>query len=416
MSAVPPFRDSEFSGSIEVDESDHFLIQYIHRHPAPGRDGRGVGRLGVRHPHMITSYVTALERLFAVATMAPFPWMAARTGPSGKTIVQVTDLRYPFTAIDEDGVPYIGLHCRSDDPLLPSAIQHAEMDAVHEAAHVFCFSSRPPHGFVERKWRWFNEATAVFMEGHVFPGNLDSIRFALDWTDHPEASLDNPGFEYQSGFFARYLAKRFTPAIVGRMWTESHKDEAPLEALERLLPTDAQSHAPGLCRVFGDYAHDSAFLCDFRCSAAWVDVYLRFGQRAFTHTVCVAPGDTRVFDGRLDHLACRYFRIEPSRQVDRCAITVRVDDALYRTFRCFASVAEMTLRRRVVVELTDVDELSGGLANQHTLRATMTREQLHGCESIIITIANCGTRDEEYCVPGERHDDRRHFQVEVLTN
>ena len=58
----------------------------------------------------------------------------------------------------------------------------------------------------------------------------------MDWNDRPERSLDDDRARYQADMFIRYLAKRFGPDFVDRVWTTSLRRETPLEALDRLLP------------------------------------------------------------------------------------------------------------------------------------------------------------------------------------
>ncbi len=47
------------------------------------------------------------------------------------------------------------------------------------------------------------------------------------------------------------------------------------------------------------------------------------------------------------------------------------------------------------------------------LATAFARHELQACESIILTVANCGTRANRYSSPGEPHDDGRAFRVEI---
>jgi hypothetical protein len=242
------------------------------------------------------------------------------------------------------------------------------------------------------EWLWFHKATAVFLEGLVLGGNLDTLRFALNWSDAPERSLDDEGFQYQSGFFARYLARRFGTDIIARIW-EADPDLDPLAALNSVI--DKKHRSPHqVCRIFGDYAHDSYFLWDFRSTGFEKDVYLRFGQRALTYCFIAEPGRVDTWPEQetdpvsvLNHLACRYFRIESAAEVQEIEAAVKIETA-GDGFRCFLSVAARTKRLGEPLELKEVVGESDGKGR--TRKAKLPSSAFIDAESIILTIANCG--------------------------
>ena len=143
----------------------------------------------------------------------------------------------------------------------------AAVEAVHEVTHVFNWAARPPlRSLMEGKWRWFDEATAVLMETLIYPGNLDSTRFCMNWMDLPELPVDHPGMRYEAGMFARYLSRRFGPQLISDIWTKSEPHEDPIYALHRLTSDQCPQHLRSMtpetsrCWIFGEYAHDSYFL------------------------------------------------------------------------------------------------------------------------------------------------------------
>jgi hypothetical protein len=394
--------------------SAHFTLRFLLRNPPLGTAGEGYGKMGVRGPYLVSCYAAALERLFEILIAPPFSWEKPNTR-GGKTDVFVLHIgdaglpNEPFTAMYEDKVPYICLPCRSAEPVLQNALHRAEMEAVHEATHVFCWSLRPPVRLIEEKWGWFNEATAVFMESFVFAGNPDSIRFGLEWTDAPHVPLDDPSVQYQAGFFARYIARRFGPQLIGRLWAESKSNETPLQALERLLPAKDQSKMPSCCKVFGDYAHDSFFVMDHTSLGCWNEVYLRFGSRALTEAFVLGRDQTVTRSGRLDHLACRYYRIQVSPDVTTLEVVVGVHEA---NFRAFVAVHSATLNRCSLSRELEPSAESGTATRTH-LRAVLGKGELTPPDAIVLTVANCGTRSAEYVLPDQPHDDDRPFTIEI---
>jgi hypothetical protein len=269
---------------------------------------------------------------------------------------------------------------------------------------------------VEKKWRWFNEATAVFMEGHVAPDNPDSIRFGLDWADFPDISLDHSSAQYQSGFFAGYLARRFDPGLISRMWQESGPEETPLETLNRLIPRQYRSRSKYVCRIFGEYALDSYSVWDRESPGFAHKIFLRFSSRALTEGLVLNSAGAVTTLGELNHLACRYYRIEISSRVKQVEARIQMLSGSQEGFRAFLSVVKkQMLCRDQCKELQPLSQKSTARSPnpQGILAATISSEYWRDCESIILTVANCGTRAKEYFMPNEVHDDDRNYKLEI---
>ena len=290
-------------------ESEHYAVLFGYRDPAPRHSGLGIR--GVRNPTLVSVYLEALERLYAAMTGPVFRRPNPRVDHSGKTAVYVFHIadrfasNSPFMMYDLDGIPYLGLPCRSADPTMQAAFHRAASEAVHEATHAFNWSARPYQGLREEAWHWFDEATAVFMERYLLAGNPDAIRFCLNWTDMPERPLDHRAGMYEAGMFATYLATRFGPGLISGLWTQSTRTETPLETLNRLMQIEEPAlHTidPTLCPVFAEYCLDSYFLWDHQSKGFALDVYIRFGKRALAGCAALAPGDSVIFENRVDHL------------------------------------------------------------------------------------------------------------------
>jgi hypothetical protein len=300
-----------------VSESPNYEVRYCMRDP---KEGVGNGRRGVPDLRLVVCYIDNLERLHATLSGPLFGW----SPPQDKVRVYLLDLddvpqHSPFAHINEEGKPYIVLPCRSLEPSYQMAYQRAAVEAIHEATHTFSYTARnpvpasDPEYWVSKQWYWFNEATSVYMEGLLMPTNPESIRFARNWSDSPHVSLDQFGAEaeYASGLFARYLARRFGPSIIARIWNESTPLENPFQVVNRLIPAPFRSRDPKeSCRIFRQYCIDSYFVWDHESVGFAADVWARFGNRAITESHRPLAGKSILTPRyELDHLACHYHRV-----------------------------------------------------------------------------------------------------------
>jgi hypothetical protein len=297
--------------------TEHFRLQYYLRQ-APGEDCSGTD--GVRHPNLISCYVQALERLYTTLKSPPFSWKKL---PRASIDVRLEDTMNPRAMPHSKG-SYIVLPSRYEEPNLQLVRQRAAINAVHEATHIFCFEARWPGTDPRRTaWRWMHEASAVFMEGYLYPDNPEANRFALDWVDQPHVPLDAPAPSpwrypdaYHAGWFLRYLVRRFDPSIVGRLWNESHPGELPFQALHRLLRAQEKYEGmldPGgtYSPFFNEYCFDTYHLNDFSLSGFAPDLYVRFRGRALKQWIPLAKGESRSFDrDPVANLACHYHRVD----------------------------------------------------------------------------------------------------------
>jgi hypothetical protein len=303
-------------------ESDHFIIIFGSRNAA---SGPGLGFRGVRDRRLLLIYIDALERLYSVLVQ-----FAKRRPPvvghTGKTVIYVFDssdvppfFGSPFTDVDPDGIPYIGLQARNNDPTIEAAFQRARADATHEGAHLFNFRERHPHDPYTSSWVWFDEGTAVFFERYVFAGNPDTLRYAMNWVDIPDASLDDWNFRYESGLFVRYLYYRYGIEFLSEVWMNSAKRETPWDTLQRLLAQGPQ----GTVELFREYCIESFFIWDHRGVMFMPEIYSRYGHRRIVERFEVKVGAVESRRGlALPHLACHYHQINFSENVATVAVTV----------------------------------------------------------------------------------------------
>jgi hypothetical protein len=153
------------------------------------------------------------------------------------------------------------------------------------------------------------------MEGFLMPTNPESIRFARNWSDSPHIPLDDVSAEYESGMFARYLARRFSPALIADAWNTSAPLQEPFEILDSLIAAkqpNLKSIKPrNLCPIFRDYCVHSYFVWDCGSVGFAADVYIRFGNRAVAESVRPVPGSPVVIEDKngVDHLSCHYYRV-----------------------------------------------------------------------------------------------------------
>jgi hypothetical protein len=201
------------------------------------------------------------------------------------------------------------LPCRTTLPTLRAELEYITVAAAHEAAHVFNWVERlPKNRLLFEEWRWFNEATAVFMEWATFPRFHNYLEYSLDWSDRPERPLDSFEGQYGTAMFVRYLARRWKPAFVSEVWMNATLLEKPLETIERLKGVPGQQR----CQCFASYALDAYFLTDRRSRCYAPDVDRRYRGRALQDSFDLSAGiNLPLLDGAVPHLACHYYRFYP---------------------------------------------------------------------------------------------------------
>jgi hypothetical protein len=123
--------------------SEHFVAHYAFRDGCHGLSG---SVHGVRNRNLVSVYLDNLERVFRAMSLP----LNGRRKPSSPTSVYVCSIAEfladgdPATILDKDEKAYILLPSRSQEPSLANALSRAAAEAVHEAAHVLNWVTRPP--------------------------------------------------------------------------------------------------------------------------------------------------------------------------------------------------------------------------------------------------------------------------------
>jgi hypothetical protein len=312
-----------------------FKIWYALRNPAVGC-GAGLG--GVEDDKAIQVYARALERTQAL--FAEWDWGDPVRGPDGFLPVWVfrTDrlgrgdcpLTIPLQEAKDVYRSEIALRSTLDEPRADVRAERMALDAAHEAAHTFAHryvspidtdrGARPLDDPLGEQWGWLDEATAVFVEGEIFPerDHPEARRFGLRWSHCPELSLTTPtwvGGGYFAAWFVRYLAKRFGPAVVRDVWACSAQKVGPLEALQQVLA--AQKPPETFSNVFWDYCWES-----YAAGAFAPGVVESFGQRSLTASLPLSGGAS--CPAPLSPLACRYYRVIGEATASGIPVHVRI--------------------------------------------------------------------------------------------
>ncbi len=428
-------------------ESDHFRVGFGPHNP---RSGPNLGISGHRDLRLIPMYLRGLEQLHSALMGPAFERSLPRVGPEKKTIVYIANSRLssdpefdpyhlrgiatPFMDLDDEEIPYIVLAPRTVDPSPQGDFFLAQCGAIHEATHVFNWS-RPQMGtsFSRALWRWLDEGTAVFMETWLQPGNIDWLRYALDWCDHPEAPLDHNYlvFGYSSSLFVRYLVRRLGAEFLGQLWEQAadltpplrrlslppamakkaERWESPLQTAERLLRERldaARKLAKGKKSVpldglwgrfhevnkawpnrslleeviWPDYCLDSYFLWDHNSAGFAPEVFARYGERSVTESFGLASGHEIEVTGKLDHLACRYYRFYPDGEFHRLTVTLETPNP--------PGLSEKVLLHGQIAVVTD--ERARGRVEDLQLATASSKSKPNGQRSIAVLDAPSGQK------------------------
>lgn len=328
----------------ELDQTEPagpFLLRYRFRTP---RHGAGAGARGVHSKDFIMVYANALKRLLdrflQPPHSRPFPWPKVDV-----YVVDVPDTleRAPFMAATKDGTPYVVLPCRIPEPDATAERLFAEACAYHEGSHVLCQALRPYAHLESTAWRWFNEATAVWSELLLSPGNPFTFACFVPWCDHPECSLGQEPYWYGAGLFAHYLETHHErlsrPGFVSRVWTEGAGDGTPIDAILRL------SGNPG---AFHEYAMESYFTRVGEQPTVFAAALDRFGPRALSVSSPVGAGQSIPIAGSVAGLATRFYRLYP--------------DADVQTLELLASALPAGVRAGLATSSADLTRLDSGPA------------------------------------------------------
>jgi hypothetical protein len=392
--------------------SEHFSFHYGLLNPL---QGTGLGAHGVRNKVIIVAYVEALEALYKAMTSPPWSRTPPVTDATGCTHVYVLDSS-PLTAITSDEIPFIVLSCRSNEPTTQGELHRAAAEAVHEGTHLFNYTERPMSDPNSGPWVWFDEGLAMLMEMLVVPGNPDYFRFLMNWIDMPEIPLDDPEGQYQSGMFIRYLANKMGAAFVNSVWTKSRIKESPIDTLQRLMPKGQKfiSANPADRDLFASgYCLDPYFIWEHGHGLVAPDVFIRYGERAISESKLLNAKYESQIKGRLDHLACRYYRFFLKSGVSNVEIAFQPQvNGVPTPFKAEVTIVNKNTQRS---ESLPLRAKKNGNLLKGPLHATLTALDPDEIDHLVMVVSNCGTKSYN---GGDvtNHDDGKEFTIQVTAS
>jgi hypothetical protein len=147
----------------------------------------------------------------------------------GQQITKTDHSQFAYLVIDNDFQP-------SEFPGYSSPIQPLEVTLAHEYNHVIQFA------IDSLQDTWMFEATAVWMEGRVYPEVLDYLQYLRGWvqlTDQPLTTFngadptDRRNIKvYGSAVWNKWLDARFGPDLIRQAWEASLMTPRPSFAVQ----------------------------------------------------------------------------------------------------------------------------------------------------------------------------------------
>jgi hypothetical protein len=303
---------------------NRYRIRYALRNPADGHPGRGRGLNGVEDERLIEVYADALDRAAKLFTDWGWPRPPGSDGsPDRPILVHAFRTEWlgqgdvPLTIPGEPRLrvytSQVALRSTFDEPRPGIRRERAAVEAAHEAAHTFTHQFVSPLELIGDIWTWFDEATAVFAEGEVFPGFAETRRFGLYWNCCPEFSLTTVGGfgGYFAAWFVRSLVERFCPEFLLEVWQGARRRHGPLASLAQALGRRNTT----LPEVFWEYCWKG-----YASPGAAPGMAESFGPRSLTEAFA-ATGGVGETDA-LPPLSCRYYRIDWPPGIKACAVEV----------------------------------------------------------------------------------------------
>jgi hypothetical protein len=300
-------------------------------------------------------------------------------------------------------------YCVLDDDFARSQFDAKPLDSLKvTAAHEFFHAVQFAYDYGEDGW--LMEATATWMEENVADGVNDNRQYLrYGQVAQPSGSLDV--FKGQSGFdqygnwaFFSYLATRFGPGIVKKVWANASGDwrNHSVKAVRTALP--ASVDFPGVFRAYAaaNTVPGQTYPEGTHWPSAAVSATHTLGPRRRT-----ASGHVRI-----DHLASRNVVIRPGDQLTGTGwrLRVRVDGPRRRTSPTAYLLVQRvdgTLRRLAV----PLDEDGVG-----SRRVDLDPAQV---QRAILTLANASTRydcweqDFTYACQGVPRDQGKRYEYAV---
>lgn len=259
---------------------------------------------------------------------------------------------------DDDGWPMIVVAASelSDHRAADLTAAHEFFHAVQDAVGTFGYDDRGA---------WYTEASAVWMENEVWPGNAGYAAFLYWFAIRPELSLNH--FEYPSTgrpeeyhqygafVFLEYLTEvRDDPDIVRRSFLEAPVGGDPLDVLDDLLQEDGSTVEEAFFEHIAhnatwDYAHERWYEDWISAYGGWTGDSHRPAGRTLGET-----GGWLVAERYLPHtFGAAYWELRSLPAGGTIAFDGRVDADFPAQWRAVVAVQEGTAHRRLEIPLVE---------------------------------------------------------------
>lgn len=150
--------------------------------------------------------------------------------------VYLADLgAYGFTQIDDKmPVSTVYMILENDYAGFPSGQEDSmKVTAAHEFFHTVQFQITediPLNG-------WWMEASATWMEDHVYPEVNDYVNYIGSWFENPDLPLDtfNGYFEYGTSIWVKHLTEKYGAEFLVDVWNRIKAGDSALAGVEKSL-------------------------------------------------------------------------------------------------------------------------------------------------------------------------------------
>ena len=194
-----------------------------------------------------------------------------------------------------------------------------KVTAAHEFFHALQFAY-----YDGTDARWWQEATATWMEDVVYDEINDYYQYLPHFFSQPQQALDKgnalgPTIRiFGVSIFAHYLAERFGPDVIQRIWEEFERQTSgDLSAFDRAIPTGLE-----------DAIVEFAIWNWFTGERSKPDGYYSEGPfypKVASQVVEVSEDSAATGRGVADHLAASYLHIEPTNRTGGLDLHLNLD-------------------------------------------------------------------------------------------
>lgn len=240
-----PLYDSRIELKSIVSPNSHFRIHYTTEGddavPATDDDGNGI-------PDYVDKFAWILDHVWdrevnEMGYDAP-PSDGVEGGDCLLDVYLANIPAYGFTQVDE-GMPVSTVYMIFENDFAepdfpwnsnPGGVQEGDMKvtAAHEFFHAIQFQITddiPLNG-------WWMEASATWMEDHVYPEVDDYVNYISYWFQNPDFSLNtfDGYFEYGASVWVKHLTEKYGAEFVFDIWNNKIKaKEFPINAIKNSL-------------------------------------------------------------------------------------------------------------------------------------------------------------------------------------